>query len=68
MDTSYKDSKRFAKEPGSWAYFSFGHSYPLAEKAKAQPTASCNACHQGAAAEDWVFSQYYPPLRAAKPK
>jgi len=68
LEVSYKDSKRFAKEPGYWAYFSFGHSYPLAEKAKAQPVESCNACHQGAAAEDWVFSQYYPPLRAAKPK
>ncbi|MGI9534800.1 MAG: cytochrome P460 family protein, partial [Thermodesulfobacteriota bacterium] len=25
------------------------------------------ACHQAAAADDWVFTQYYPVLRAAKP-
>lgn len=68
LEVTYKDSKRYSKEPGFWAYFSYGHSYPLKEKAKAQPSASCNACHQAAAAEDWVFTQYYPVLRAAKPK
>jgi hypothetical protein len=36
--------------------------------AKAQPTAACNACHQQSAAEDWVFSQFYPVLREAKKK
>src|SRR6516162_10602202 len=25
LDTTIKDSKRFKDEPGSWAYFSFGH-------------------------------------------
>lgn len=68
LEASVKDSKRFPKEPGGWAYFSYGHQYPLADKSAAQPTAACNACHQGAAAEDWVFTQYYPVLRAAKPK
>ena len=29
LETSIKDSKRFKDEPGSWAYFSFGHKYPL---------------------------------------
>jgi len=60
-----KDSKRFAKEPGNWAYFSFAAGK---DKAEAFPTSACNACHQAKAAEDWVFTQYYPVLRAAKPK
>jgi len=63
-----KDGKRFAKEPGHWGYFSFmGDDGKALSKAKALPTASCNACHQQNAAEDWVFTQYYPVLRAAKP-
>ncbi len=32
----------------------------------ASPTSACNACHQGIAAGDWVFTQYYPVLRAAQ--
>ena len=68
LEAAVKDSKRFPKEPGYWAYFSFGHSYPLASKAKAQKTASCAACHVGLAADDMVFTQYYPVLRAAKGK
>jgi cytochrome c553 len=64
---SVKDSKRFAREPGHWAYFSFmGEDGSKLAKAKAQPTTACNACHQKNAAEDWVFTQYYPVLRAAK--
>jgi len=66
LETAIKDSKRFPKEPGYWAYFSFGHSYPLAKEAKAQKTATCAACHQALAADDMVFTQYYPVLRAAK--
>ena len=31
--------------------------------------AACNQCHQdNAKKDDWVFSQYYPVLRAAAPK
>ena len=64
---SVKDAKRFAKEPGNWAYFSFmgDDGKPLAS-AKAQATAACNVCHQQKT-EDWVFTQHYPVLRAAKP-
>jgi hypothetical protein len=69
LELTVKDTKRFAKEPGGWAYFSFGHKgQPYAKTAAAFPTASCNACHQAAAAEDFVFTQFYPVLRAAKPK
>jgi len=63
-----KDSKRFAKEPGNWAYFSFmGDDGKALPSAKAHATAACNACHQQNAAEDLVFTQHYPVLRAAKP-
>ncbi len=68
LEAAVKDSKRFPEEPGYWAYFSFGHSYPLASKTKAQITASCAACHQALAADDMVFTQYYPVLQAAKGK
>jgi hypothetical protein len=68
LEASIKDSKRFKDEPGSWAYFSFGHKYPLKAEATKQAAASCNACHQTSAAKDYVFSQYYPVLRAAAPR
>ncbi|MFB0923595.1 MAG: cytochrome P460 family protein [Alphaproteobacteria bacterium] len=68
LELTVKDTKRFASEPGGWAYFSFGHDVPYAKTAKAFPTESCNACHQGAAADDFVFTQFYPVLRAAKPQ
>ena len=66
LEATVKDSERFPDEPGHWAYFSFGHAYPLADTAAAFPTASCNACHEASAADDFVFVQYYPVLRAAK--
>ena len=66
LEATIKDSRRFKDEPGNWAYFSFGHSYPLADSAAAFPTAACNACHQASAAEDFVFTQYYPTLNAAR--
>jgi hypothetical protein len=66
LEVTIKDSKRFKDEPGNWAYFSFGHKYPLAKKAKAQAAENCNSCHENSAEDDWVFAQYYPVLRAAK--
>jgi hypothetical protein len=66
LEVTIKDSKRFKGEPGHWAYFSFGHSYPLADTSENFPTKSCNACHAASAADDFVFTQYYPVLRAAK--
>ncbi|REK17916.1 MAG: cytochrome P460 [Planctomycetota bacterium] len=66
LEVAIKDQTRFADEPGNWAYFSFGHAYPLAHTAQAQATTSCNTCH-ATANEDYVFTQYYPVLRAAKP-
>lgn len=67
LEAAVKDSKRFPDEPGHWAYFSFGKQPHLAPTAKLFPAASCNGCHEATAAEDWVFTQYYPVLRSAKP-
>lgn len=68
LELTVKDTERFADEPGGWAYFSFGHkSPPYAQTAKAFPADSCNACHESSAADDFVFTQFYPVLRAAKP-
>ena len=69
LETAIKDSKRFKDEPGYWAYFSFGHEYPLKKEVSKGAVASCNQCHEtNAGKTDWVFSQYYPVLRAAAPK
>ena len=66
LEATIKDSKRFKDEPGNWAYFSFGHKYPLKAEVSKNAVAACNQCHQdNAQKDDWVFSQYYPVLRAA---
>ncbi len=68
LELKVKDASRYADEPGNWAYYSFGHQpEPYAETAAAFPTASCNACHEVNAETDFVFTQYYPVLRAARP-
>ena len=80
LEATIKSSKRFPDEPGNWAYFSFTvgesankatdkskHGAPLKRSAAAFPAASCNSCHDASAGDDWVFTQYYPVLRAAKP-
>ena len=68
LQFSIKDSKRFKDEPGNWAYFNFGTKYPLKAEAPKEAAVSCNECHQDKAKTDWVFSQYYPVLRAAAPR
>jgi hypothetical protein len=57
-----KDKKRFADKPSNWAYFGFDDK----PSAAAQPDDSCATCHKAEAAEDMVFTQHYPVLRAAK--
>ena len=69
LEATIKDSKRFKDEPGNWAYFSFGHKYPLKAEVSKNSVAACNQCHEAnAQKDDWVFSQYYPVLRAAAPR
>ncbi len=68
LELTVKDTARYPNEPGGWVYFSFGHRAPPYEKtATAFPTESCNACHEASADTDFVFTQFYPVLRAAKP-
>jgi hypothetical protein len=68
LEATIKSNKHFPDEPGNWAYYSFSQPdlKTLAIQATAFPTTSCNSCHAGAAADDWVFTQYYPVLRAGK--
>ncbi len=67
LELTVKDTGRFADEPGGWVYYSFGHhAPPYAETAQAFPTESCNACHASSADTDFVFTRFYPVLRAAQ--
>ena len=68
LELAVKDTARYPEDPGGWVYFSFGHQpEPYAETAAAFPAESCNACHEASAATDFVFTQFYPVLRAAAP-
>jgi hypothetical protein len=42
--------------------------HSLKAEAPKKAAASSSECHQDNAKTDWVFSQYYPVLRAAAPK
>jgi len=65
LELAVKDTERFPDEPGGWVYYSFGHQPPpYAETAAAFPAEACNACHEAAAETDFVFTQFYPVLRA----
>lgn len=67
FEIAYKSAEHFPDEPGNWGYFSFGHhSPPYAASTAKMPVSSCNACHQQSAADDFVFTQFYPVLRAAR--
>jgi len=68
LEVSIKDSKRFKDEPGSWAYFNFEYKPSVQKEAVQHATSSCNKCHQENAANDFVFSDDYPVLRAAAPQ
>jgi len=67
FEIAHKDSKRYSKDSGGWAYYSFGHKpEPYNDTTAAMPTPACAACHTAAAADDMVFTQYYPILTTAK--
>ena len=69
LEITIKSKKLYPNEPGNWAYYTFGHKpEPYNSTAKRQPAEACNACHETSAAEDFVFTQFYPVFRAAKPK
>ena len=67
LEATIKSAEHFPDEPGHWTYYSFTNpGGALKATATAFPTASCNGCHAASAADDFVFTQYYPVLRAAK--
>lgn len=68
FEITIKSQELYPDEPGNWAYYTFGHQpEPYNPEAARLPAEACNACHESAAAEDFVFTQFYPVLRAAKP-
>ncbi len=67
LELTVKDNKRFSGEPGGWAYFTFGHQpEPYNQTAEASPTEACNVCHEVGAETDFVFTQFYPVVRAVQ--
>lgn len=67
FEIAHKDSSRYSEESGGWAYYTFGHhDEPYDNSAPAMANAACAACHTASAAEDMVFTQYYPILKEAK--
>ena len=69
LELSVKDNTRYADQPGGWAYFSFGHQpQPYNASAEAFPADACNFCHEASADNDFVFSQFYPVIRAVDGK
>ena len=68
LEATIKSKKHFPNEPGNWAYYSFTNPKEgtLAATGKAFKTKQCNGCHDASAADDFVFTQYYPVLSAAK--
>lgn len=67
LEAMVKDSRRFSDEPGGWAFFRFGEAPDYTPVGARMKTESCNSCHSGAT-EDYVFTDTYPVLRAAKTK
>ncbi len=68
LEVAVKDTSRFE---GGWAYFNFSNGMGSSYKDKADPfppSAGCVSCHKQNAETDNVFTQFYPVLRAAKPK
>ena len=68
LEATIKSEKLFPNEPGHWAYFTFSRpDHETLERITApEPVANCNECHRASAASDFVFTQYYPAMRATK--
>jgi uncharacterized protein (TIGR03067 family) len=64
LSAAVKDKDRF---PDGWAYFTFSDGRGKT-KTKAQPAkkSACYDCHLKKGAEDNVFTQFYPVLKAAR--
>jgi len=60
IEAEVKDKRRF---PGKWAFFAFGRTAEMKDRAEVLPaTASCYACHSANGAVDNTFVQFYPTL------
>jgi len=68
LEVALKSAARFPKEPGNWGFFRFTDEKggPVHTKATVLPASACASCHSATAADDSVFTQHYPVLRAAK--
>lgn len=65
IEVALKDSERFEEK---WAYFNFARGGgKIVDKTKAMPKGVCYSCHLQHAADDNVFTQFYPTLRDVKP-
>ena len=67
LEVSVKSREHFPDQPGNWGYYIFylpGQPVPAA--ARHEATETCNACHAAGARDDFVFTQFYPVLRAAQ--
>jgi Cytochrome P460 len=62
LSAAVKDKGRF---PDGWAYFSFSDG-PGKTKARPAKKSACYDCHREKGAEDNVFTQFYPVLKAAR--
>ena len=66
IETAVKDEKRF---PDKWEYFKFFDSDgKVLDDAKSFPKEACWKCHNEHGSVDNVFVQFYPVLRASRPK
>jgi len=73
VEAMVKSKRRFPNEPGNWGFFRFTDEEAAARGELGNPSkiaplrdaASCAVCHTGGE-HDYVFSQYYPVLRAAR--
>jgi len=66
IEVALKDGSKSADK---WSYFKFFNSDgKILDRAKAFPKEACWNCHNEHGATDNVFTQFYPVLRAARPK
>lgn len=70
LEAVVKDASRFPDSDKNWGFFRFttDDHKKLLRTSKVMKSESCAACHTGNAAQDAIFTQHYPVLRAAKAK
>lgn len=62
LELAVKDSARYSS---GWAYFGFEQEGQAPSASPAPQSSGCNQCHAQHGADDNVFVQFYPELRAA---